>query len=502
MSEGGRILPVPRLLPNWHVRLAVLLCALAWVVLGVNGEPLRAADAELTPRVFLPLHLEGYTTASPPHSPFGVSDTADVQFAFSPYNAGLALAAGISFNRTSVVWNDIEATNTTPDHFFWGHADLAINRILAEGFQPYVMIFVNPSWAASTPCGPVYDPDEMAEFVGALAAHYPQVPYWGLYNEADNASYSSTNTSTGGCFGEDDIDGNGKPDYADYAELMRAVWSAMHAANPNTKLAFGNLAFDNFTPESFPPDYPGGCCFNYHFLDNLLGYMQAHPLPDGQKYADVLGFNNYLYYDIAYWEKKFPEIGLGAKAAALKDIMSRHGFDFPLIITEMSARSTVPPPYGITRAQQARYLTELYAQLVYYRIGLGMWWTWADSKDSDCEQCYLYKFGVVDAKFVPKPAYLAYETVITQLRDFEPTDAIIKKKSVNLGFKRGSVRKRVVYVRTNPYAPDPASVTMKFHAQRIRVTDQFGSSFFVNDNGTGVIKLPVYGDPVYVEINP
>lgn len=487
---------------RWLVRLAALLCALMRIGLSVSAEPSHASDVELTPRVFLPLHLRNNSYAPLPHSPFGVSDSADLALAFYPYSANLAITAGISVNRTSVVWADIEPQNTTPDHYRWGHSDIAINRLLNEGIQPYVMIFVNPSWAANTPCGPVYNPADLAEFVGALAARYPDVQYWGLYNESDNARYSTYFTSTGGCFGEADLDGNGNPDYADYAELLRVTWSAIHAASPNAKLAFANLAFDNFTPESFPPNYPGGCCFNYHFLDNLLGYMQSHPLPAGEKYADVLGFNNYLYYDISYWEKKYPGIGLGAKAQALHQIMSEHGFDFPMVITEMSARSTVAPPDGISRAQQARYLTEMYAQVVYYQMGFGIWWTWEDSADSDCERCYLFKFGLVDADLVPKPAYYAYETVTTQLRDFEPTDAVIKKRSVNLGFRKGDIVKRVVYVRSNPYAPDPASVNMKFHASRIRVTDVFGKSFYVYDNGTGKIKLPVYADPVYVEINP
>lgn len=486
---------------RWRLVLVALL-TLLMIGTGTRVEPSLASAPLLTPRVFLPLELHEYDYAPPPPSPFGISDSSNLALAFSPYSASLATTAGISFNRTSVVWADVEPQNTTPDNYHWAHVDIAINSLLAQGIQPYVMIFRNPAWAASTDCGPVYNPADMAEFVGALAARYPRVTYWGLYNESDNAAYSIYHTSTGGCFGEDDLDQNGKPDYADYAELMRAVWSAMHAANPNAKLAFGNLAFDNFTPASYPPGYPGGCCFNYHFLDNLLGYMQAHPLPAGFKYADVLGFNNYLYYDVSYWEKRFPGIGLGAKAQALHDIMAPRGFDFPLVITEMSARSTVPPPDGITRAQQARYLAELYAQVVYYKIGFGIWWTWADSQDYECERCYLIKFGLLDTNLVPKPAYFAYQTLITQLRDFKPTDAIIKKRSVNLGFKNGRTVKRVVYVRTNPYAPDPASVLMTFQATRIRVTDIFGTSYFVQDNGTGKIKLPVYGDPVYVEINP
>lgn len=486
----------------WSCRFFVLCVLVVGIVFGTSGEPSLAASPELSPRVFLPLQFREFDAGPIPLSPFGVSDTGDLAIASSPFSAQLVAAAGISVNRMSVVWESLEPSNTTPENYEWAHVDKAIGNLLAQGIQPYVMFFRNPSWAASTDCGPLYNPADLEEVMGALAARYPQVPYWGLYNEADNASFSETGISTGGCFGEDDIDENGKPDYQDYAELMRVSWRAVHAASPNAKLSFANLAFDNFTPESFPPNYPGGCCFNYHFLDNLLGYMEANPLPPGQQYGDVLGFNNYLYYDIYYWEKQFPRIGVGAKARAIRDIMTGRGFAYPLVITEMSARSTVPPPNGVSRERQARYLVQMYAQLVYYKIDLGIWWTWEDTRDGACPNCYLIKFGLLDVYLTPKPSYFAYLNLTKQLLNFEPTDAIVKKNYVNLGFKRGDVNKRVIYVKSDLYADDPPSRVVSFNAARVRVTDMFGASRFYNDDGTGKVKVTVGPNPLYVEINP
>src|SRR5581483_6198614 len=260
---------------------------LSWCVLGLSLvvpsagiSSLRASSLTPTPSANVPRDLQN-VAAELPAVPVGISDRAGSALAFSPHGMSLARKAGIKYNRTSVLWAAVEPINTTPDYYHWSSTDYGISMLLSQGIEPVVLVFQSPSWAATTNCGPVRDPKQFGEFFGALVARYPQVKYWELFNEVDGAQYSTLKTSSGGCFGEDDLDGNGKPDYADYAELARVAWRAMHAANPNAQLLIGNLACDNFTPASQPKGYPGGCCFNYHFLDNLLGYMKAHPLTNG-----------------------------------------------------------------------------------------------------------------------------------------------------------------------------------------------------------------------------
>lgn len=497
--------------------------------LGLTGSVSVASGPQLSPRAFLPLQFGAHESAPPLHSPFGVSDSIYSIIAQSPQSLNLLVSAGIKHDRAVVFWDVVEPTNTTPENYNWAPVDAALEPLLAQDIEPYVLVYRSPAWAASTDCGPLHDPNDFVELIGALAARFPQVTYWGLYNEVDGAVYSLQHISSGGCFGEDDLDGNGNPDYADYAELMRLAWRAIHNASPNARMSFANLAFDNFTPESQPDDYAsvGGCCFNYNFLDNLLSYMQAHPLPPGEKYGDVLGFNNYIYYDIGYWEKKFPHVGIGAKAQALREIQARHGFDFPLVITEMSARATSAPQgvapesiapvspllrmlapapltaQAVTPEMQARQLAQMYAQLVYYDIQLGMWWTWEDFPD-DCAiyPCQLFKYGLADANFTPKPSYFAYKTLIAQLRDFTPTDAVATTKAVNLGFRRGKLQKRFVYAKSDIWGESSPTARFTFAAPRIRVTDMFGASKIYRDNGTGTIKLTVGANPLYVEINP
>src|SRR5581483_11691515 len=105
---------------------------------------------------------------------------------------------------------------------------------------------------------------------------YQNVRYWALYNEPDNAAYPESGGA--GCFGGNDLNGNGRPDVQDYAEQLRLAWQAIHQANPNALLVTGALAFDNFDKASLPPGYPGGGqggTFNYNFAPQLFAYMQA-----------------------------------------------------------------------------------------------------------------------------------------------------------------------------------------------------------------------------------
>ena len=74
----------------------------------------------------------------------------------------------------------------------------------------------------------------------------------------------------------------------------------------NAELVTGALAFDNFAEATAPPGYPAagkGGSFDYNFPQQLFAYMQAHTLPQGEKYFDILSFNFYFVYG-AYWEKQ------------------------------------------------------------------------------------------------------------------------------------------------------------------------------------------------------
>lgn len=513
-------------------RRAVQLVLLAIAMLGFGFSLQQSSNASalaLTPRVYLPLQVQQYASQPPAPLSFGVSDTSVMALVRTPQALELARSAGVYWNRTSVIWQVIEPTNTTPDQYDWQSADSALLPLLKQGLQPFTLILYNPAWAANTDCGPVNDPNDLAEFIGALGARYPEVKYWALYNEVDMTTFSTYGISNGGCFGEYDINNNGVPDYADYAEMMRAASQALRAANPNAKLVFGLLAYDNFQADDAPPNYPGGCCFAYSFLDNLLAYMRDHPLPNGEQYADVLGFNNYRLYNDYYWEKYYAGDGLAAKSNALREKMRAYGFDFPLMVSELSSYATEPSYQGISQRAQARDVARMLTQGASAKLEQTIWWAFADYPNpcldanavaaqlppaqralqraargntlflgapQAANTCEWWTMGIVDEKLKPKLAYYAYKTVIEQLRGWTPKGFKSQNGVSMFTFKQGTRTKHVYYVKAG------GAKKVAVQAARVRMVDMFGKTTLKQGDGANAITVSVGADPLYVELNP
>ncbi|MCC7162359.1 MAG: hypothetical protein IT331_07690 [Anaerolineae bacterium] len=481
--------------PRAALRAVLVGLGFLWLLGSSTGAGAYATGATLTPRVFVPLAQRAWEYSPPIEMPLGASDSSVDQVASSQAMMDLFRAAGGVYNRTSVSWRQIEPTNRSPQEYDWTFADSQLNTLTNNGVQPFVLILTNPSWASNTPCGPVYDNADMAEFVGALAARYPAVRYWALYNEVDSMTYSR-GFHSGGCFGEADLDQNGNPDFADYAEMMRAVWKAMHTANPNARLAIGQLSYDNFTAETRPDWYNGGCCFNYHFLDNLLGYLSANPLPEGEKYADALGFNDYKFYNDHVWQRRYTQVGVGAKAAALREVMAKYGVDLPLVITELSGDST--DAGGVSLDEQARQVAQLMIQGYFYDIKTLIWWVYQDFPDSCVvhTNCGNWKFGIVDQDETPKPSFFAFQVVGEQLRGYTPVKARNGVNVVQFTFGKGEREKHVFYTK------NPNGKTKTFKARHLLVTDMYGNTTWYTHQGDKKIKLQLTPAPIYVEINP
>lgn len=505
--------------------LPYVIWAFALVVIGLTTSArVSAMNAResITARVYLPLVSQEWGAAPPQGSLFGVDDSSLI-LALSPPAMNLALAASVSGNRTGVSWAETQPSKTVPARFDWAKADAMLLPLVEQGFSPQVVIHSNPKWAANTPCGPLYDPNDIADLVEALGRRYPQIKYWALYNEVDLTTYSRYHHHNFGCFGEADLNHNNIPDYGDYAETMRVARRALHDGNPNAKLVFGLLAYDNFDPADSPPSYPSGCCFSYSFPDRLFAYMQAHPLPAGEQYGDVLGFNNYLLYDRAYWEKRFPGDGLVSKVNALQSVMSKYGFHFPMLASEIGTFAT-DPQNPQTFTAQARDLAQMYIQSAASKLEQSTWWVFADYSDS-CSNatlvesrpniarivqaqdesshaagCSAWKFGLLDQNLSPKPSYFAFKTAAEQLGGWTPTQVQYGKGIITYFFEKDGREKRVYYAKNL----DAAKVDIKvdINVPRVRVVDMYGNVTFPEPNGKGKIKVKFGAAPVYVELNP
>ena len=447
---------------------------------------------------------------------FGVDDGGYV--ARSADNLALVKTMGASFVRIAMYWKWIEPANTTPENYNWAYPDSYLLPMRDAGVIPLIFITENPAWAATTSCGPIDTANEsmraeFSEFMGAMATRYSEVKIWILYNESDHSFGVSHNT--GGCFGDhdtQDLNNNGVPDYADYAEMGALARTAVHQANPNAQVAFA-VAFDDFDKGTCPSDYPGACPpashFNYHFLPDLFGYIAAHPRPNDEPYADLLA---YTYYDIygPYWERQTSGAGwygIQAKAAAIRARMSAAGISIPLFVTETGEGSE---PQWIGLDGQSQCVVRNFVRAVGADLRAVTWWTFLDYPDKG------WYFGVVDEAFVPKPSYLAYQVLTDQLRDASFLNRRKKPKLVEAHvFEQNGKRKWIAWsadlVRNGKAqcaAPrNPRALTLK--AKRLKVTDMYGSSYVFRDNGKkdldprkGKMRLRVDGLPHYILVNP
>ena len=434
------------------------------------------------------------TALAPPQATladyFGISTNGEV--IFDDRVRPLAILSGAQLVRTSVTWQQVEPT---PGKYDWSYPDKAFQILTDNNLEPFVLIMDNSNWGATTKCGPVSDLLAYDRFLRALAARYPKVKYWGLYNEPDNAH--GVEHSTGGCFGGDDIDGNGKPDSEDFAKQLQIAWRAIHAGNPDAKLVVGAIAHDNFDKATVPPGYPGageGGIFNARFLDNVFGYMQANPPPPGEKYFDLLGFNFYNIY-APYWETQTGGKGVSAKADALNKKMAQYGLAAPLFVSETGDDSVT-----IGDAAQSAFLVKTFVRGTSSNIAHMVWWTFQDFPDSAPPPSNTWKYGLIDQNLSPKPAYNAFHTVVRMLSNAKYVQPLSVPGGEGYLFEQGGAGMAVVW----SFSESP--VTLSFSGNVLNVTDMYGVGRTVADGSEqdkdfapGRIAVELDQNPVYVQ---
>ena len=312
--------------------------------------------------------------------------------------------AGVLWARTSIAWSSVEPSNmdlTDPANGNWpdGWFQTLVNTY---GFTPEVIVWKNPSWAASTTCGPIDRTSlaEFAQFVRALMARYdgdgdydndgtvngpalPEVLYFELYNEPDfDLDHPNGEADYGGCWGQ-------SPEA--YAEMLRAAYSAMKAGNPGVQVLFGSIAYDRFTdpcntPPCEPSGYPGPTGpFDYNFTENVLTYLySAYPGDPSLPFFDVMNFHSYNDFRNA-WDGTMPyDQELLGKMKHIKDnqlykagVYDLRGMQF--VNSEISLPSAPTDTWtNRSEAYQSDYVAQGYVQGMAAGLVANLWFTLAD----------------------------------------------------------------------------------------------------------------------------
>jgi hypothetical protein len=197
--------------------------ALAHILLSLLA--LLGAGAGTGPRA-----LRDATTANPQGVPFAISDDA-AQRAF-PSELLVARAVGVSAARVYVDWSAIALQR--PAHprspgdraYDWARLDADMARYARSGLTPQIAFWHVPAWANGGAAPNVWplEAADLGDFAYAVALRYPQVQVFYDWNEPNTRMFAEPNTVEA------------------YEPMARAVYAAVHAANPAARVAAGNLA--------------------------------------------------------------------------------------------------------------------------------------------------------------------------------------------------------------------------------------------------------------------
>ncbi|MDO8670133.1 MAG: glycosyl hydrolase family 18 protein, partial [Dehalococcoidia bacterium] len=137
-------------------------------------------------------------------------------------------SAGFTWAKIQIRWDGVESSK---GNINWGYLDGIVNQMSANGVRVLFSFTAAPRW--STPAdytdpGPPRDPQDLANFVGAIAAHYPgRVHAYEIWNE-QNVFF--------------EWGGRGKRlNATKYVELLKASYYAVKAADPNAVVVSGGL---------------------------------------------------------------------------------------------------------------------------------------------------------------------------------------------------------------------------------------------------------------------
>ncbi|MEO8286652.1 MAG: S-layer homology domain-containing protein [Chloroflexota bacterium] len=388
--------------------------------------------------------------------------------------------AGTKYVRVHLGWRPIEQSNTTPDHFEWANADLTFSRAVSAGVTPLITISECPLWACARNIGPLNENmyGEAAQFMQAVAARYSAPPYnihyWEMWNEPDGAVGPTPGDRSWGW-------GN-FPDR--YALMLRNVYPAIKAVDPQAVIMTGGIAYGYFWDEGGP--------FNPNFLADVIAN-------GGRPYFDAIGFH-YYSNDPRY-------ANIGAKADTIRAALGAAGAGIPFICTE--AGLTSDPAFGSSEQNQARYIVKLYTWAASKDVRSVVWYLYKDYYSVDPAQQIFRKSGLVRPDSTRKPSFYALQTYSREVG----SSAYLGE----LGISNGLPQDLEGYRFRSAPGTDPnketwvvwsrAGVTATFTIPPaiaptfVRAVGLQGDVLTAMPMPDGSLQLAVGADPIYVETN-
>ncbi len=385
-------------------------------------------------------------------------------------------AVGARWLSMNLIWAEVEPVKGAYD---WSAYDQAFPLAASQGFQVLVTVTGNPPWAANTSCGPVRDLHSLTEFMRRAVERYSFPPYnvlhWAMYNEPDNADQTY---DVGGCWGHRNLlDPRPAPEPLAYANMLKQVYPAVKAINPQAKLVLGALAYDNFITD------PGNGPFDPYFLDDVLKPDRGN----AGNFFDLLNFH--YYYAFAWrWDDVYNDLGVYDNGVIGKARYLREEYSNltgkpakPIICSELGSPSAGPPEdqQDYSEERQARDVIKETTRAMYANLSIIIWFMAVDQPD------WTRRYGLMHEDLNAKPGLTSYGVLTAELSDAKsPTPRTDFGPTVE-GYDflvRGRRKTAVWQVQGNGGA---LMMNVSVRGGTLRVVDKFGGEVFVTDGSPG-----------------
>jgi hypothetical protein len=411
--------------------------------------------------------------------------------------------SGASWLRVPIYWKNIQLVDSDPPVYNWSSADAALaaaKKDMGE-FNIIATFETIPDWAVDTMINPPGELvrtdklDALAVFLAAAVERYdgdgiddapgsPRIINWEITNEPD----ASINNAKWGNYG------------SAYAHMLSVIYPTMKAANPETRVLFGGIAYDWFVDQ--------GGNFNRDFLTDVLA-------AGGGNYFDVMNFHAYPVYASNWTSGNGP--GLLEKSQAVRSVLANYGHSKPLIITEAGWHDNSPPNPILQSSPeiQARYVVQLLTQSYAAKLETMIWWMLYDIGGN-----YPYTNGLITwnsetSQMVEKVAYGAFQGAAEELA----TTHYTRKLSVNQTGSndlevhefRDNTKNLIIYVAWLNPIKTTSSNTLRLAATEVLVRESVPNqpgaelrTYIIRDHNDGVVDgqvtVTVGGRPLYIEV--
>ncbi len=408
---------------------------------------------------------------------FGVVD--------APQALPAALKLGVGFTRVPLFWSDLEPAPGQWNPFYTRH-DQSFLTLAQHGVALVCVVETVPAWAAVNPGQapdgvpkglnlPWNNPGNLwGQFMYHLARHYAGlINTWIIGNEISipKGPYHTWDGTV-----------------AQFAEMIRVAYEAAKAANPAAAIEAPGA----------PYWYTYGRTTNQLLTDlsRLPGAAQHHDFIDGLNLHlyNTLQFNPYIY-------------------GQYRAMLDAHGLgNLPIWLSEANAAPAVGGHAGVTLDQQVAFLVEDLAESFAYASRLEVYQMQDPTSLAGPEG----PTGLLTASGTPRPAYVAYQTLIRELSGATLLHQRIKaykgySPSTPAILTFGAPGRIVQIVWDQGFAP--TKVTLPAYAASVQVISAFGHEKTVAVHG-GTISLalspatshnpqdvhdaPIGGMPLYV----